>query len=57
MSLPVKSITETRIVCVGGWEFDRLTGIEVDEEIGWGPGGVSGSYIEAKGEKDGGFAE
>jgi len=31
---------------VGGWTFDRSTGIEVDEELGWGiDTGVSGSYL------------
>jgi hypothetical protein len=44
-------------VCVGGWEFDRETGAEVDEELGWGPGGVTGLYIEPRDERDGGFQE
>ena len=57
MPLTVKIITVNRIVCFGGWEFDRATGAEVDEELGWGPGGVTGSYIEPKDEVDGGFAE
>ena len=57
MPMTVKSITANRIVCVGGWEFDRATGAEVDEELGWGPGGITGSYIEPNDEKDAGFAE
>jgi hypothetical protein len=31
--------------------------MEVDEEIGWGPGGISGSWPETPDERDGGFAE
>jgi len=29
----VKSITANRIVRVGGWEFDRVTGAEVDARV------------------------
>ena len=57
MTLMVESITPNRIVCVGGWEFDRETGAEVDEDLGWGPGGITGSYIEPKDEADAGFTE
>ena len=32
MELPVTDVTDSRIVC-GWWEFDRDTGIEIDEEI------------------------
>jgi hypothetical protein len=36
-----------------GWKFDRVTGAEVDEELGWGPQfGVTGSYIAGV-ERDG----
>lgn len=29
-----------------GWTFDRITGIEVDRDLGWGlEYGVSGSYL------------
>lgn len=29
-----------------GWTFDRVTGAEVDRELGWGPAqGVTGSYL------------
>ena len=29
-----------------GWTFDRETGVEVDDELGWGPDyGISGSYL------------
>lgn len=43
MSMKVTAVTESRIFC-GDWEFDRVTGWEIDEELGWGPGG-SGSRI------------
>ena len=33
MSSIVKSITANRIVRVGGWEFDRVTGAEVDARV------------------------
>jgi len=56
MPLVVKSITENRIICVGGWEFDRTTGMEVDEALGWGPA-VSGSWIETQNEQGDGFSE
>jgi hypothetical protein len=50
MPLSVKSVTANRIVCAGGWEFDRATGAEIDETLGWGPGGMTGSYIEPQDE-------
>ena len=34
MSLPVTNITEDKIVC-GDYEFDRETGMEIDELLGW----------------------
>lgn len=33
MNLPVEKVTEDLIICVGGWEFDRDTGVEVDDMI------------------------
>jgi hypothetical protein len=57
MSLTVKSITANRIVCFGGWEFCRVTGAEIDEQLGWGPDGVTGSYIQPGDAEDTGFAE
>jgi len=32
MELMVTDITEERIIC-GAWEFDRITGHEIDEDI------------------------
>jgi len=45
MSLTVTEVTHDRIIC-GDWEFDRMTGAEIDEVLGWGPPPKStGSYI------------
>jgi hypothetical protein len=35
MPLKATRITNDRIFCKGGYEFDRETGIEYDEELGW----------------------
>lgn len=44
MQLNVQSITDDLIDC--GWTFDRKTGIEVDDDLGWGPPPKhSGSYL------------
>jgi hypothetical protein len=48
MRLRVSSVDETFIHCGGehGWKFDRRSGAELDEELGWGPNfGVTGSYL------------
>ena len=46
MQLRVESITEDRIICHGGWEFDRATGAEIDELLDWGPPPKrTGSYL------------
>jgi hypothetical protein len=37
MRLKVTQLTAARILC-GAWEFDRRTGAEIDEYLGWGPG-------------------
>ena len=45
MAMVVREVCPTVIICdaclgdgvlPGGWEFDRETGIEEDEELGWG---------------------
>ena len=51
MRLKVTEVTADRIICAGGWEFDRQTGAEIDEELGWVPGRVTGSFIESEPEK------
>jgi len=50
MRLEVKSVTANRIVCRGGWEFDPVTGAEIDEALGWGPDTATGSFIRSDGE-------
>lgn len=45
MELKVTEITENRIIC-GSWEFDKKSGAEIDEELGWGPT-MTGSFIYA----------
>ena len=46
MTLTVTEVTEQLIVCGGGWTFDRRTGIEVDEDLGWGLDyGITGSQL------------
>jgi hypothetical protein len=48
MKLRVTEVTEDRIYCGErgvGYAFDRETGIEIDEEIGFGPQGYIGSRI------------
>ena len=46
MDLLVSEVTDTRIIC-GAYEFDRKTGAEIDEELGWGPEfGHTGSYLK-----------
>ena len=45
MPLKVTEVTDKLIIC-GPWQFDRATGAEVDEELGWGPEfGCTGSYL------------
>jgi hypothetical protein len=46
MKLRVSEITDELIIS-GAWQFDRATGAEVDEELGWGaPPLMTGSYID-----------
>lgn len=46
MQLKVTHVTEDKVVC-GAWEFDRETGVEIDEDLHWGPKyGRTGSYIQ-----------
>lgn len=45
MKLRVTDVTEDRIIC-GAWEFDRATGAEIDDDLGWGPPPkMTGSYL------------
>ena len=49
MQLEVTSVDDTLIHCGDpgvGWSFDRITGAEVDDELGWGPQyRMTGSYL------------
>ena len=45
MALHVTAVSEDRIIC-GEWQFDKRTGAEIDEFLGWGPA-LTGSYILA----------
>jgi hypothetical protein len=56
MPMVVRDIGPTKIVCdaitesgaifPGGWTFDIATGIEIDDDLEWGPAyGRSGSFI------------
>ncbi len=45
MPLKVTAVTETIIECAD-WTFDRATGAEIDDFLGWGPPPkMTGSYI------------
>jgi len=45
MPLKVTAITEDRVIC-GPWTFDKATGAEIDDDIGWGPPPkVTGSFL------------
>ncbi len=51
MQLRITAITEDRIIC-GSWEFDKATGAEIDEDLGWGPPpkyAYTGSFIKVPG--------
>lgn len=43
MTLNVSHVDDKVITC-GPWTFDRDTGIEIDEDLGWGTA-YSGSYL------------
>lgn len=36
MEMKVTKVDDRLIHC-GAWTFDRITGAEVDEDLGWGP--------------------
>jgi molybdenum cofactor biosynthesis enzyme MoaA len=46
MKLVITAITADAIIC-GAWLFDKKTGAEIDEDLGWGPPPLhTGSFIE-----------
>ena len=59
MELRITAITEDRIIC-GSWEFDKATGAEIDEDMGWGPPpkfAFTGSFIKMPGVKYGAISD
>lgn len=48
IELKVTEVTDSRIIC-GPWQFDKLTGAEIDDELGWGPLTHTGSHIVTRG--------
>ncbi len=43
--LRVSQLTSERVIC-GDWEFDRVTGAEIDDFLGWGPPPLmTGSFL------------
>lgn len=52
MELRITEITNDRIICGGGWEFDKVTGAEIDDDLNWGPPPkMTGSFIKMPGIK------
>ena len=46
MRLSVSAITD-RIITCSDWQFDKATGAEIDEVLGWGPPPLmTGSYLD-----------
>lgn len=48
LKLVVTAVNDDLIQCGGpdGWHFDRETGLEVDEELKWGPKyGITGTFL------------
>lgn len=44
MTLTVTAVKDDRIAC-GDWEFDKATGLEIDDFLEWGPAySKSGTY-------------
>lgn len=55
MKMVITKIDEDLITCRAAeaadmdieWTFDPRTGVEIDEDLGWGPQtGITGSYLE-----------
>lgn len=44
--ITIKTVTDDLIISDCGWEFDRTTGFEIDEELGFTPAtGVIASFL------------
>jgi hypothetical protein len=50
MQLRISEIDETKIHC-GPWCFDKTTGGEIDEDLGWDGRNYTGSFIVPEGYK------
>lgn len=49
IELKVTEVLQDKIIC-GAWEFCRSTGMEIDDDLGWGPTyGITGSYLRTGG--------
>jgi hypothetical protein len=47
LELLVTEVTDTKIICGGGWEFDKATGAEIDDLLNWGPPPhMTGSFLK-----------
>jgi hypothetical protein len=47
LELLVTEVTDTKIICGGGWEFDKATGAEIDDFLNWGPPPLmTGSFLK-----------
>lgn len=47
LELLVTEVTDTKIICGGGWEFDKATGAEIDDLLNWGPPPLmTGSFLK-----------
>ncbi len=44
MNLLVIEIDDKFIHCGGGWKFDKITGAEIDDDLGWS-NEKTGSYL------------
>ncbi len=48
MDFTITEVTDDRIIC-GDWTFDRTTGAEIDDYLGWGPPPLmTGSFLTEK---------
>ncbi len=48
MDLKITEVTDGLVIC-GDWTFDRITGAEIDEYLGWGPPPlITGSVLTEK---------
>lgn len=47
MPLVVSEVTDTQIIC-GHWTFDKATGAEIDEYLGWGPEGTGTCLVSVQ---------